>query len=338
MGGNCCATTGITHQETGYQLTQSLPEGSRRTSKQGDSDTEMVLKMKPGCVTIQERDSHSLGRTSDQKTRTPHSVSGSLASLGHFADHLSKISSLTLVTSMNAVSPVVQRMLDKYPTPSLSTLGEMPTGFAETLPESGPWLVHPFKATYFGQTENDVPHGFCRIVTSKGAVLEGYFDNGELTGYARIFEQTGQTYIGGFKNKRKHGQGLFVDKKGQEIKANWEQGVTNGPIEVRDVSGKLIFKGQTSYGKRCGFGIEWNPYERYTYEGSFENDKYHGKGSKTYEDGRAYKGGFKNGFEHGEGVLIKVDGRCLKGHFEFGKPKGEILVVSENGEQRTVQI
>jgi hypothetical protein len=338
MGGRCCS------RETLFDVNLDLPnsgialiDGNHielRTSSLPNKGLGLDRPNSNLEIQPYEKEHSALGRTSEPQTRTPQSVSGSVASLSQFA----RITSLSLVTSMNAVAPASQKLLDRYPTPCpVSQLPGPPPGFDESLPESGPWLVHPFKATYFGQTECDVPHGFGRLVTSKGAILEGFFNKGELTGYARIIEQSGQMYAGGFKNKRKHGQGMFVDKMGQVINAVWEQGVTNGPIQVVDQHGKLVFRGTTIQGKRHGYGVEWNPFEKYTYEGDFENDNYHGHGSKIYEDGRAYTGGFRNGIEHGEGVLVKVDGRILKGKFEAGLPKGEILQISESKKEKIVQ-
>ena len=339
MGGNCCTTSDnhqVSNQDPNSQDGGSI---SQLTKKGLETEGSLgVTRSRFPKLSAYERDSNSLERTSEPVIRTPQSVSGSMASMGQLAGQLTKITSISLVTAMNPVAPNVENLLEKYPTPKdLSGLPEMPDEYDPSLPESGPWLVHPYKATYFGQTENDLPHGYGRLVTSKGAVMEGYFKEGELTGYARIFEQSGQSYIGGFKNKRKHGQGTFIDKRGQVINAQWEQGVTNGPVEVFDAVGRLIFKGTTVLGKRSGFGVEWNPYERYRYEGDFENDKFHGKGSKIYDDGRAYTGGFKHGLEHGDGLLVKVDGRILKGKFEYGYPRGEIVLINENQEEKKVR-
>jgi hypothetical protein len=54
------------------------------------------------------------------------------------------------------------------------------------------------------------------------------------------------------------------------------------------------------------------------YKGSYKDDKKHGFGSFTWENGRTYEGDWFNGKQHGKGVLI-VNGEKKEGMWENGK-------------------
>ena len=54
------------------------------------------------------------------------------------------------------------------------------------------------------------------------------------------------------------------------------------------------------------------------YEGDYENDRKHGYGIYTWNDGKQYEGWWQNGKQHGEGIYRK-DGRDRRGIWEDGK-------------------
>ena len=52
------------------------------------------------------------------------------------------------------------------------------------------------------------------------------------------------------------------------------------------------------------------------------NDKPHGKGRQTYNNGAYYNGEFENGAKHGYGVYMWPDKSGYKGAFKFNEFDG----------------
>ena len=56
------------------------------------------------------------------------------------------------------------------------------------------------------------------------------------------------------------------------------------------------------------------------YAGELVNDKPHGKGTITYENGDSYEGEWKEGKKHGQGTLFFDDGSKVVGEFREDSP------------------
>jgi hypothetical protein len=72
------------------------------------------------------------------------------------------------------------------------------------------------------------------------------------------------------------------------------------------------------------------------YIGEYRNDRKHGKGIQTYEDGTIYEGDWANGKRNGHGILSRVlcsqeRQRIYTGLWKNDKPTGFGLLVYENG-------
>ena len=53
-----------------------------------------------------------------------------------------------------------------------------------------------------------------------------------------------------------------------------------------------------------------------TYEGSFSQNKFEGKGRLTFKDGRMYDGDFVEGKKHGNGTMVFPNGNKYIGQWE----------------------
>ena len=63
-----------------------------------------------------------------------------------------------------------------------------------------------------------------------------------------------------------------------------------------------------------------------SYEGDFEDDKYHGnKGTYRWSDGDVHEGSWKEGKRHGKGVFHSADGSVEISMYDMDNPKGEGL-------------
>lgn len=203
-------------------------------------------------------------------------------------------------------------------------------------PKSGPFKVKFSGSTYEGQVAGGVPHGLGKIVTSKGALIEGFFENGKLCKVVRFVNVDTTGYTGGIEHKLKHGWGIYRDINGITIHANWNKGTTQGPLKILDSKGDIIFEGTSDKGERSGQGKLVNKIEKYVYTGTFRNDLFDGYGTKKYFNGQVYEGYFKYGLEHGMGELKYVDGRILKISFEYGHPRGTGTLITSDGVSKEI--
>ena len=60
-----------------------------------------------------------------------------------------------------------------------------------------------------------------------------------------------------------------------------------------------------------------------TFEGEWQNDLYHGKGTQTYPNGSYFKGTFENGFRQGKGFLQLPDKSTYRGNFFENRLEGK---------------
>lgn len=58
----------------------------------------------------------------------------------------------------------------------------------------------------------------------------------------------------------------------------------------------------------CYLGVYYFAESERTYEGSFSNNLFEGKGRLTYKDGRMYEGDFKAGKKDGTGTMVQPNG------------------------------
>lgn len=68
-------------------------------------------------------------------------------------------------------------------------------------------------------------------------------------------------------------------------------------------SNRTVYVGGYKEGKRSGFGSFYSSAEKLIYQGQFENNLPHGKGTRFFANGSAYTGAFKEGKQHGLGYL-----------------------------------
>lgn len=245
------------------------------------------------------------------------------------ARNMSSEEELVPATQLNQLHPKVVELAVKYPAP-----------FEICLPATeGQQTAYQFKKTgssYQGEVLDGKPHGRGTIVTTKGALIQGLFENGVMKGSSRIIDPSGTVYVGHIQNRLKNGKGFYRESGGCTIDALWENGITNGFVTVRAPNGGIIFEGTTVAGKRHGFGKLHNHLQKYSYEGEFENDLFNGQGKKIFENGKQYVGTFRSGIEHGYGELHTIDGRIIRAFFDQGVPKGKGILVTDQHEEKEV--
>ena len=69
------------------------------------------------------------------------------------------------------------------------------------------------------------------------------------------------------------------------------------------------------------------------YVGELKNEKPHGKGSITYENGESYEGEWKDGLKDGKGTLTKPAGDKYEGEWKDDKMEGQGTYTWSNGDK-----
>ena len=127
-----------------------------------------------------------------------------------------------------------------------------------------------------------------------GDVYQGGFGGGERNGLGE-FTSTGARYKGEWRNGARHGTGLWEDFiTGKVIEGAFEDNKPHGKCEVRSLeTGDLVYVGEMKKGLMSGNGKLMR--DRYSYEGEFEPEVFHGEGELVHKNGYRYKGTFKEG-------------------------------------------
>ena len=236
-------------------------------------------------------------------------------------------------SKMNSVNQVVQRRLDGLKPIRAEDFPDLKAKYSGTVGQ----IVRDRKkgATYQGQMNRGVPHGWGKYVQADGGVIEGFFDSGHPTGYVRRFEApNGVGYDGQFSNNAYNGRGSSYDEKGNVTEcAAWSNGQTTGQVIIRSPTGAVLFQGAMVGGKKQGPCTWYNQVDKAELKGEFKEDFLEGRGTKRYDNGQLYEGDFRKGVEEGKGVLIMIDGRKFEGPFTNGKANGKGFLITDAGKR-----
>lgn len=238
---------------------------------------------------------------------------------------------------MNKISSKCDEVLKGLKELKPELIREIHGHYDPSIPITGPWFHNITQSTYSGQCRSMTPHGWGRLITKKGEVIDAYFQNGMIMYFAQIIFSDGTWYKGGFDKKLKNGPGKYVDKFGLSTKCTWVNGEAAGPTIIKDQNNRVLFEGTILKGMREGPGIFYDRVNRFEYRGNFLNDQFQGYGRKEYENGIVYEGNFTAGLETGEGEIRLIDGRIYKGPFASGKPHGAGILITDYGVVRPIR-
>ena len=147
-----------------------------------------------------------------------------------------------------------------------------------------------------------------RFIASRRVAKEYGIENGEHIswGYGSVFDE----YFGGLHptTHLPHGEGYKVYSDGS------------------------VYYGGFSAGERHSDkrGV-WTRPSGSVYDGTWQFDQRHGKGTQIYPDGGRYEGEFAKGFEHGMGKKVYPDGSTFEGRFRFGRKDGPGTFIDKDG-------
>lgn len=174
-------------------------------------------------------------------------------------------------------------------------------------------------SVYTGQWRNGKRYGKGQLMTSAGALLEGYWNSG-LHLHGRHIYPSGDYYEGGFCHMKREGQGHFqsFDMKAAYTGA-WSNGRKQGKGQELLADGS-VYTGDFELDKKSGRGVFKWPNKEY-YEGEFKDMRIEGFGKYVWADNKWYEGQWKDGKMHGRGKQVN-EGKEYEGEFHQDKKQG----------------
>ncbi|HMR91746.1 MAG TPA: hypothetical protein PKC69_05515 [Chitinophagaceae bacterium] len=156
---------------------------------------------------------------------------------------------------------------------------------------------------YEGDMANNNLHGKGKMVFPDGNVYQGSFTNGQANGKGKMLFANGDVYEGDFKGGKRTGKGKVVYANGNVYEGEWLDNIRSGKgkMTIHDVKSKNYgnaFDGEWKNDSPLKGTYTWKNGDRY--EGEMVNNNLHGKGKKTYADGKVEEGNWENGKFTGE--------------------------------------
>ena len=180
----------------------------------------------------------------------------------------------------------------------------------------------------------------------------GRFKSEQFHGEGEYHFANGNKYIGNFLSGEFCGKGTYYDTSNDlTIEAKYSQSEPINPVRIINNQEGSEYYGDVKEGLRDGRGIFKFPKQFASnspsvYEGSFKDNKFHGKGKLHWDHGASYDGDFfegeitgkgtyidddcryegeyLNGRKHGKGIMLyKKTGELYKGEFRHDKKEGQ---------------
>ena len=200
---------------------------------------------------------------------------------------------------------------------------------------------YPDGTTYEGEFKDDEFSGYgeyTNVTPSENYHFKyrGYYDNGVKHGFGYIYTSSGRAgsgmMYGEFKNdKLISGSGRRIERDGTIQEGDFINGNnSNGNIK----NGKkiwpnnaYIYEGEFDENGEChGKGSMIAVYDGWNFEGIYNHGKRHY--GVLHDNGDVYEGEFENNRPHGKGTRKYADGKVHKGRFVMNKPDGPNAITS----------
>ncbi len=173
-----------------------------------------------------------------------------------------------------------------------------------------------------------------------GATYIGKFHKGKMNGWGMCTYSNGGIYKGEWLNGYPHGKGKKVLANKKEWSGVWIKGrpldsqgntidleaLLNGvPKNTKETLAAKSAKGEGCIFGNCVDGRGIYVYKNHSarYEGTFQGEQAHGKGTIYYANGDVYVGDWINGYFEGQGVLTLSDGKRISGYWKASKHVGD---------------
>lgn len=114
--------------------------------------------------------------------------------------------------------------------------------------------------------------------------------------------------VGPWKNGKPHGKVIIFYPSGHRMEVNSANEITSGQASLYNKDNNLF------------------------YEGSLQNNEFHGFGTFIWKGGTKYVGEWKNDKKHGKGTYTYTNGSRLEGNWFNDKREGEFFLYNTKGE------
>ncbi len=173
-----------------------------------------------------------------------------------------------------------------------------------------------------------------------GATYIGKFQKGKMNGWGMCTYSNGGIYKGEWLNGYPHGKGKKVLANKKEWAGVWIKGraldAQGNTVDIEALlngvtkSTKETLAAKSANGEGCisgdcvdGQGIYVYKNHSARYEGTFQGEQAHGKGTIYYANGDVYVGDWVNGCFEGQGVLTLNDGKRISGYWKASTHVGD---------------
>lgn len=177
---------------------------------------------------------------------------------------------------------------------------------------------------YVGSVIDGVPHGKGRMEFLSGYVYEGDFLEGQ-----------------------KHGKGMLKLASAEDkvlFDGEFRSDLPDGQCNRYLMSDDSIYRGDMAKGLRSGAGILVTPNKQVYYDGTWQNDVPHGRGTFLAPDGE-YEGEWKMGRRHGKGKftfkerpLASGKSRVYEGDWANDTPHGSGRYLADDGSSNVYKL
>lgn len=186
---------------------------------------------------------------------------------------------------------------------------------------------------YEGEWVNDLPDGQGTKTYPDGTKYSGHFSKGLRKGQGVCIYSNGTRYEGSWSDDKRHGVGNFKDIDGSQYQGEWACDHKEGKGIATYISGAR-YDGYWHNDKYHKSGIYTGSPEDFVakYEGEFQYNKFHGKGTLYFCNGDIYKGFFKDHKFHGLGTFTFANGTTLVGKWNYGIKEGKLQFTNNEKE------
>jgi len=187
------------------------------------------------------------------------------------------------------------------PTPSEDVPSTTPSGAAS--PEGNHVVGKRYdNAVYTGyiDSKTNKPHGDGEMLYSTGDKYNGAWTHGVRHGWGKMQYYNEDMYMGGWENDKRHGEGFFAWNDGKEYRGAYNNDLRHG---------RGVFTGWQDLDNGWT-GI---------YEGESVDDKFHGEGIFTFNNGDKFAGIYNANYRW-TGTYTREDGTGF--HMRDGKIEG----------------
>ena len=103
-------------------------------------------------------------------------------------------------------------------------------------------IAHPKRIEYYGQTKDDLFHGFGKAFYRSGELYIGNWYKGKRHGKGTLFFRKGDRYTGYWKNDQMDGDGTMITGPGIKYKGNFKNNRKHGEATITYINGKTFYE------------------------------------------------------------------------------------------------